>query len=64
MQVLNFKHMEYLINTHPNQNIQEVGLAHPWIDEVMWYCLRINQACVFNYALIILIVYMKTTVKK
>jgi hypothetical protein len=38
--------------TQPNENIQEVRLAHLDIDDVMWYCLRINQACGCSYDLI------------
>jgi len=35
--------------TQPNENIQEVTLAHLDIDDVMWYCLCINQACGCSY---------------
>jgi hypothetical protein len=58
----------YLVNTnthtHPNENIQEVGLAHLRIDEVMWYCLYINQACVFNYDLMVSIYIRRTQLRK
>jgi len=69
MQVLSCKrvqsHLSYKhTRTLPNENIQEVWLAHLWIDEVLSYCLRINQACVFNYDLMVSIVYTKNTVKK
>jgi hypothetical protein len=49
MQAHNYTHVQSHLSykypcTQPNENIQEVRLAHLDIDDVMWYCLRINQA--------------------
>ena len=54
MQVLNYTHVQSHLSyehprTQPNETIQEATLAHLDIDDVMWYCLRINQACGCSY---------------
>ena len=57
MQVLNYMHVQSNLSykhprTQPNENVQEVRLAHIDIDDVMWYSLRINQARGCSYDLI------------